>query len=371
MKKAILIGSFLLFLLLLVGCDTPVDNDIEFQLEGMFYYEEAIYLNPLSSATLEFESDRVKGTHSIEITDDILIHQYGDASKTYEHISFKEVEVKKDFDELLSLDPNKIFDDFDKRYDLYDDNTRIGLSLFMIDNQVYIAETRYLGSSHDIFTVWAVYKLSIDSFANRCQKTEVGIAYSGIRTINHSYECIANGYKYTYSSGLEGFGLFDENVRITVYEEDETHFFVKCEYSEATPDCDGIWQKLSDTFIYEGKEITRSDIVPRTFFRYDSLNLDWFDEIIPISEDDWLYNNYDLVSKEENKADICKFQYGERVADCVGYNNQDAPDMYLKLDEEGNILKVFHLTFPSMIITFIPFDDIIPLPIEVIDMLNE
>lgn len=371
MKKAILIGSFLL-LLSLVGCDTPADNDIEFQLRGMFYYEEAIYLNPLSSATLEYESDRVKGTHSIEITDDILVHQYDDESETYEHISFKEENVKKDFDELLSLDPNKIFDDFDKRYDLYNNNTGIGLSLFMIDNQVYIAETRYLGSNDDVFTVWTVYKLSTDSFVNRCQKTEVEIAYSGIRTKNQAYECIVNGYEYTYSSGLEGFELFEEKVSITVYEESEAHFFIKCEYSEETPDCDGTWQKLSDTFMYEGEEITRSVVVvPRSFFMYESINLDWFEEIAPISNDDWLYNNYNLISKEENKADICKYLYGEQVAYCVGYNDQEAPDMYLKLDEEGNILKVFHLTFPSRTITFIPFDDIIPLPIEVIDMLNE
>jgi len=369
MKKVILISSFLL-LLLLVGCNTPVENNPEFQFKGLFYYEETIYLNPLSSATLEYESERVKGTHSIEITDDILVHQYGDDSHTYENISFKEEEVKKDFDELLSLDPNNTFDNFDKRFDIYNNDTGIGLSLFIIDSQVYIAETRYLSS--DVFTVWAVYKLSQDSFANRCQKTEIEVAYSGIRTKNQSYECIVNGFKYTYSSSPEGSDLFDETVRITVFEDDKIHFFKKCEYSEGTPDCDGTWRKLSDTFIYEGEEITRfSYMTIRNFFKYDSLNLEWFEETVPISEDDWLYNNYDLVSKDENTFDICEFKFGKQVEHCVGYMNQESPKMYLKLDEEGNILKVFHLTFPSTTITFIHFDDIIPLPIEVIDMLNE
>lgn len=158
MKKRFHVIMFVL-LFFLVACDETKTEE-EFSFEGTYAYEEAVYLNPLSSATLDYETAAVKDVRTLEITEDSLIYTNDDVTKVYDQLRFVEKEIYEDLDDLFSIDINNVFDTFDKRYDLYDGDTPINLTLFLKEDELYIADARYLGNGNPLFTIWVVYRLS-------------------------------------------------------------------------------------------------------------------------------------------------------------------------------------------------------------------
>ncbi|MCF7924789.1 MAG: hypothetical protein K9L64_06785 [Candidatus Izimaplasma sp.] len=156
MKKIILILVLVLFFL--VGCSQN-DNDIIDELEGEYYYVKVIYLAPYSSGSLYYPN--LPGSLVIEFTEEqIVYHRNGlEETETYTDIEFRKEEVNKDLDAVINLDFDGVFETFDYRYDIYSDGTSIGLTIFIDDETFYLAETRMIGGSHDIFSVYSIIEI--------------------------------------------------------------------------------------------------------------------------------------------------------------------------------------------------------------------
>ncbi len=157
MKKITLILMLVLFFL--GGCSQN-DNDIIDELEGEYYYVNVIYLAPYSSSSLEYYPNLPGSLIYIEFTEDQIIYYGNDEEiKTYTDIKFREEDVNKDLDDLIILDFDGVFESFDYRYDIYSDGTSIGLTIFIDEETLYLAETRMIGGSHDVFSVWSIVEI--------------------------------------------------------------------------------------------------------------------------------------------------------------------------------------------------------------------
>ncbi len=159
MKRILIVFMMVLPLFLLVGCSENNTFDIE-DLDGRYYYEECIYLSPLLSVTKDFHTQEFAGVIYIEFSENqIVFYSVHDPETTYEEIEFIEEDIEKDLDEILSYDFDSVFDTFDTRYDIYSDGTSVGLSIFIDDETVYLAETSWVGNESDVFHIWSIYEI--------------------------------------------------------------------------------------------------------------------------------------------------------------------------------------------------------------------
>ena len=136
------------------------DKDIINDLDGDYYYVECIYLSPFSSSIIDALPGLYGSLINITFSDDQIIY-YGndDETRSYNQIEFREEEVNKDLDDLITLDLNGVFETFASRYDIYSDGVSVGLTIFVDGDTLYLAETRMIGGSNDIFTVWSIVEI--------------------------------------------------------------------------------------------------------------------------------------------------------------------------------------------------------------------
>lgn len=158
MKKITMILCFVI-IVFLSSC-TQSNVSIVDDLDGEYYYVECIYLTPFSSSTLDAYPGLYGSLIYIEFSDDQIIY-YGndDKSITFIEIEYREEEVKKDLDDLIVLDLNGVFESFDSRYDIYSEDESAGYTIFVEGEKLYLAETRMIGGSNDIFTVWSIVEI--------------------------------------------------------------------------------------------------------------------------------------------------------------------------------------------------------------------
>lgn len=156
MKKIFMILSLIF---ILTSCNN--EPTILDELQGKYYFQECIYLNPLLSVTMDAYTYSYKDNSYIEFNENQIIY-LGTVSNTYtyENITFVEEEITKDLDSLISLDFEGVFDTFDNRYDLYSDDKSINITIFVNEEAYYIANTKMIGGSNDILTVWNIFEIS-------------------------------------------------------------------------------------------------------------------------------------------------------------------------------------------------------------------
>jgi hypothetical protein len=145
--------------ILLSSCAQNEESIID-DLDGDYYYVECIYLSPLSSSTLDAYPGLYGSLIYITFSDNQVVY-YGndDETRSYNQIEFREEEVNKDLDDLITLDLNGVFETFESRYDIYSDDVSIGLTVFVDGDTLYLAETRMIGGSNDIFSVWSIVEI--------------------------------------------------------------------------------------------------------------------------------------------------------------------------------------------------------------------
>lgn len=150
----------LMFLLmLLTGCQehgtVPVD-----ELSGQYFYDECVYLNVFSSATKEYFSELHANVAFIDVRESLIEFQGTEQTRqTFADISFRNVALSKNFDDTINLDRDNLFGQYTHRYDVYQGPNYTGLSLFMSDDQIYLAEIRILGDCQDEYFIWTIFTL--------------------------------------------------------------------------------------------------------------------------------------------------------------------------------------------------------------------
>ena len=157
--KKFLVVLCLMVTISLSSCAQNEESIID-DLDGDYYYVECIYLSPLSSSTLDAYPGLYGSLIYITFSDNQIVY-YGndDETRSYNQIEFREEEVNKDLDDLITLDLNGVFEAFESRYDIYSDAVSIGLTVFVDGDTLYLAETRMIGGSNNIFTVWSIVEI--------------------------------------------------------------------------------------------------------------------------------------------------------------------------------------------------------------------
>lgn len=155
MKKLVVLVMFML-VVFLGGCSK--EYNIVRNLEGRYYYQECVYLNLLSSSTIDSHSELYGEVIYIEFFDNQIMYFGSDETlRTFVSIEYRKEDVNKDLDSLITMDLNGVFDSFDYRYDIYSNNISVGLTIFIKDETIYLAETKMIGGSRDVFTVWSIF----------------------------------------------------------------------------------------------------------------------------------------------------------------------------------------------------------------------
>jgi hypothetical protein len=157
--KKILVSICLIVTIILSSC-AQNEKSIVDDLDGDYYYVECIYLSPFSSSTLDAYPGLYGSLIYITFSENIIIY-YGndDETRSYNQIEFREEEINKDLDDLITLDLNGVFETFESRYDIYSNGISVGLTIFVDADKLYLAETGLIGGSKDIFTVWSIVEI--------------------------------------------------------------------------------------------------------------------------------------------------------------------------------------------------------------------
>ena len=157
MKKTLLVLVFAI-LILLTGCTN--NDDFTESLEGKYVVTQCVYLSMLSSATPDYYTEKYAGVLYIEFTDD-KINYYGtdESLKTYDDIIFKQVNLNKGLDDLVSYDVSDILNLFVYRYDIYSGDTSIALTIFEGNDKIYLSETETYGTNNAFFAFWNIFEI--------------------------------------------------------------------------------------------------------------------------------------------------------------------------------------------------------------------
>ena len=160
MKTNMYIIFMIVILLSLVSCSNQKE-DSGFDIFGEYTYGDCVYLNPLSSSTLDYQTELYHDIYYYDISEKKLLF-YSNADgllKTYENVEYRKVDIDLDLEDIFSLFSDDFLDYVDYRFDLYINNERIGLTIFQSNLKIYIAETRMLGGGNTIFSIWIISEL--------------------------------------------------------------------------------------------------------------------------------------------------------------------------------------------------------------------
>jgi hypothetical protein len=105
-------------------------------------------------------------------------------------------------------------------------------------------------------------------------------------------------------------------------------------------------------------------------FAINNMNLDWFVNI-PDSETD-MRENYDLVSSDDYIDEILyEFFHLTHEEIYLGEDTWVTNELYISLNANNQIESAYYASFPTYIINFIDSNEVIELPKDVSDYINE
>ena len=157
--------TIILFIILFVltSCSSATEIENE-DIYGSYECYKWIYVAPWSSTIPNPETGQCQNKYVYEITSiKFSIHdEENNLIEIFENIEYISVDIYEDIDEIfLGFGLEDILVLMLERYDIYINDNRIGYSIFIGSDKIYIAETTYTGGSRDIFAVWAIFELKI------------------------------------------------------------------------------------------------------------------------------------------------------------------------------------------------------------------
>lgn len=133
--------------------------------------------------------------------------------------------LEQDVEVILSLDVDEIFEQFDTRYDVYSNGTRIGLTIFLHEDIVYFADTSYEGTNNALI-IWSIYEVKQeDRFYPNCEQATTQLTLSGVYYTTTTYYCVTEDYDFYYQTTLflDGPEVVSEQITL-LYDETMTYF---------------------------------------------------------------------------------------------------------------------------------------------------
>lgn len=151
---------FILFFLMILLSSCAHSNPVVDNLSGSYSYQECVYLSPFSSATLDYMSSLHEGKVAITFLDDAITY-VDTAGKTnhFQQITYHKEDVYHQIDPVIHVGISSVFERFQNRFDIYDDNKYTGITLYFVDNDLYLAELALINTSSADYLVQAIYKI--------------------------------------------------------------------------------------------------------------------------------------------------------------------------------------------------------------------
>ena len=160
-NKIVLVLSIITTMFLLSGCSKGYEipnNDII----GDYSYSECVYLNGVSSATMEGyrgSNNKNLSTFIIKENELTIYNDDNEVVEEYTDIEYIEVDLDLDIDNMFSIWLPDFLDNVEHRYDIYSNGKRIEYIIYMNGEDMYIAESKYLGGTTTASSIWAVYSI--------------------------------------------------------------------------------------------------------------------------------------------------------------------------------------------------------------------
>ncbi len=153
---------FLFALIIIIGfsissCSNQESTPIEFF--GEFSYGECVYINPLSSATLDYMTEKNEGLGLIEIEAELFQITFQDEELSHLQTPiYTETEIDLYINNGFNINIQSFLSTVIKRTDIYIGDEYQGYSLFTNTDTIYLAQIKYLGENND-WAVWSIYQL--------------------------------------------------------------------------------------------------------------------------------------------------------------------------------------------------------------------
>ncbi|MCK5387932.1 MAG: hypothetical protein KAJ22_01490 [Candidatus Izimaplasma sp.] len=158
-NKTILILALMTLFFLLTGCSK--NGNLPENIIGTYTYSECVYLNPLSSSTMDgyTGSNNDMFTYELKEYEFIMYTVDNEIIEEYVNVEYIEVDVYLDNDDLFNLFASDFLDTIDYRYDIYSDGDRIEYLIYIKDEEIFIAELKDIGGTTSGFSIWAIFNI--------------------------------------------------------------------------------------------------------------------------------------------------------------------------------------------------------------------
>lgn len=156
MKKFLLI----IFIFMLLTACSKRDNFPINDLRGTYLYDECVYLSPLVSVSMDAVNEVYRPLVSIEVTETkVTYNNMQDQTRIFDDVTYKEQPIMKNIDEVLHAYGSDIIDSFEYRYDIYQNDSYTGLTIFMNGDEVYFCEMNVLSQSENEYLIWIIFSV--------------------------------------------------------------------------------------------------------------------------------------------------------------------------------------------------------------------
>ncbi len=126
---------------------------------GTYTYSECVYLNPLSSSTIDYQTEinENKFTYNLEDYEFFIYNADNEIIEEYADIEYVNVDLYFDVGEFSNFGTEGFLDNVETRYDIYSEGIKIEYALFVGSEDIYLAETRMIGEDNSVLTFWTVF----------------------------------------------------------------------------------------------------------------------------------------------------------------------------------------------------------------------
>jgi hypothetical protein len=158
--KSILVLVFITIIILLAGCSK--NGDLPENIIGTYTYSECVYLNPLSSSTMEgYTGSENKNMiiYQLEENRFLIFDANNEVIEEFSNVEYINVDVYLDNEDIFNLFASDFLDNVDSRYDIYSDGKRIDYLIYSKDEEIFIAELKDLKGNTAGFSIWAIFNI--------------------------------------------------------------------------------------------------------------------------------------------------------------------------------------------------------------------
>lgn len=163
MNKTILV-AFIMTVIIIFSVRTVVKevSDLpDTEITGIYYYSECIYLHPMSSSTIDSQTEVYMHKLSFDLDDYkfTIYDRENDITKRYWDIEYAKVDVYLDIDDFSSLQLDEFLESVDSRYNIYSEDTKLEYIIFFSGENIFIAETQMIGGGNTVFTIFTIFSV--------------------------------------------------------------------------------------------------------------------------------------------------------------------------------------------------------------------